>query len=150
MDRVRGAPNDPQTRGKIKRWHQTLKNRILLENYFLQGELKSAIAAFVEYDNNHRFHESLGNLTPADFYFWRGQAILAERKTIKAQTVTPSGLCGRAGREGFQQGAGINYFADLSQGWAGHECTFVALDFYKLDMCEGLKRRTHTHLRAWM
>jgi putative transposase len=26
---VRGAPNHPQTQGKIERWHQTLKNRIL-------------------------------------------------------------------------------------------------------------------------
>ena len=24
----------PQTQGKIERWHQTLKNRILLENYY--------------------------------------------------------------------------------------------------------------------
>ena len=31
---VRGAPNHPQTQGKIERWHQTLKNRILLENHF--------------------------------------------------------------------------------------------------------------------
>ena len=38
MDHVRGAPSRPQTQGKIERWHQTLKNRILLENYFLQGE----------------------------------------------------------------------------------------------------------------
>ncbi|KWT68509.1 Mobile element protein [Hyphomicrobium sulfonivorans] len=29
MDHVRGAPNHPQTQGKIERWHQTLKNRIL-------------------------------------------------------------------------------------------------------------------------
>jgi transposase InsO family protein len=28
---VRGAPCHPQTQGKIERWHQTLKNRILLE-----------------------------------------------------------------------------------------------------------------------
>ncbi len=32
---TRGAPNHPQTQGKIERWHQTLKNRILLENYYL-------------------------------------------------------------------------------------------------------------------
>jgi transposase InsO family protein len=32
---VRGAPCHPQTQGKIERWHQTLKNRILLENYYL-------------------------------------------------------------------------------------------------------------------
>jgi len=37
MDHVRGAPNHPQTQGKIERWHQTLKNRILLENYYLPG-----------------------------------------------------------------------------------------------------------------
>jgi hypothetical protein len=27
------------THGKIERWHQTLKNRILLENYLLPGDL---------------------------------------------------------------------------------------------------------------
>ena len=32
---VRGAPNHPQTQGKIECWHQTLKNRILLANSFL-------------------------------------------------------------------------------------------------------------------
>ncbi|KUO57336.1 MAG: hypothetical protein APF78_00555 [Sphingomonadales bacterium BRH_c3] len=35
MRHVRGAPFHPQTQGKIERWHQTLKNRILLENYYL-------------------------------------------------------------------------------------------------------------------
>ena len=80
MDHVRGAPNHPQAQGKIERWHQTLKNRILLENYYLQGELEAAIAAFVEHYNNHRYHASLGNLTPADVYFGRGPAILAERE----------------------------------------------------------------------
>jgi transposase InsO family protein len=35
MGHIRGAPYHPQTQGKIERWHQTLKNRILLENYYL-------------------------------------------------------------------------------------------------------------------
>jgi transposase InsO family protein len=39
MPHTRGAPYHPQTQGKIERWHQTLKNRILLENYFLPGDL---------------------------------------------------------------------------------------------------------------
>jgi hypothetical protein len=34
--------------GKIERWHQTLKNRILLENYYLPGDLERQIAAFIE------------------------------------------------------------------------------------------------------
>ena len=34
MDHVRGAPYHPMTQGKIERWHQALKNRILLEHYY--------------------------------------------------------------------------------------------------------------------
>ena len=84
---VRGSPNHPQTQGKIERWHQTLKNRVLLENYFLPGQLELAVGAFVDHYNHHRHHESLGNLTPADVYFGRGQAILAEREKIKKLTI---------------------------------------------------------------
>jgi putative transposase len=36
MRHIRGAPYHPMTQGKIERWHQTLKNRILLDNYWLQ------------------------------------------------------------------------------------------------------------------
>ncbi len=87
MDHVRGAPNHPQTQGKIERWHQTLKNRILLENYFLPGALEQAIATFVEHYNHRRYHESLANLTPADVYFGRDQIILSERRRIKEETL---------------------------------------------------------------
>lgn len=41
MSCVRGAPMHPQTQGKIKRWHQTMENRILLENYFMRGDLEA-------------------------------------------------------------------------------------------------------------
>ena len=37
------APNHPQTPGKIECWHQTLKNRILLENYYLPGDLEAQV-----------------------------------------------------------------------------------------------------------
>jgi putative transposase len=87
MAHVRGAPCHPQTQGKIERWHQTLKNRILLENYYLPGELEAQVAAFVAHYNHQRYHESLHNLTPADVYFGRGQAILLERERIKRQTI---------------------------------------------------------------
>ena len=47
------------TQGKIERWHQTLKNRILLENYYLPGDLEAQIDAFVAYYNHRRYHESI-------------------------------------------------------------------------------------------
>ena len=87
MDHVRGAPYHPQTQGKIERWHQTLKNRILLENYYLPGDLRRQIDAFVEHYNHRRYHESLQNLTPADVYFGRGQTILQQRERIKRKTI---------------------------------------------------------------
>jgi len=87
MDHVRGAPCHPQTQGKIERWHQTLKNRILLEHYYLPGDLEAQIGVFVEHYNHERYHESIGNLTPADVYFGRGETILLERERIKRQTI---------------------------------------------------------------
>ena len=87
MAHIRGAPRHPQTQGKIERWHQTLKNRILLEHYYLPGDLEAQIATFVEHYNHARAHESLNNLTPADVYFGRGEAILLERERIKQQTL---------------------------------------------------------------
>ena len=87
MTHTRGAPYHPQTQGKIERWHQTLRNRILLENYFLPGDLEAQVDAFVGHYNHQRYHESLKNLTPADVYTGRGQTILLEREKIKTKTM---------------------------------------------------------------
>ncbi|KZL06226.1 Integrase core domain protein [Pseudovibrio sp. Ad26] len=87
MKHVRGAPYHPQTQGKIERWHQTMKNRILLENYYMPGDLEAQIERFVDYYNHHRYHESLSNVTPADAYFGRDMAILQNRQMIKRRTL---------------------------------------------------------------
>ncbi len=87
MEHVRGAPYHPQTQGKIERWHQTLKSRILLDNYYLPGDLERQIDAFVAHYNHVRYHESLDNLTPADVYFGRAETILTERQRIKRATI---------------------------------------------------------------
>ena len=84
---VIGGPYHPMTQGKIERYHRSMKNRILLENYYLPGQLEHSIEEFVEYYNNCRYHESLDNLTPADVYFGRGQAILKRREKIKRKTI---------------------------------------------------------------
>src|SRR3546814_4906454 len=86
MSHVRGAPMHPQTQGKIERWHQTLKNRILLENYFLPGDLEAQIEAFVEHYNHRRYHESLNNVTPADAYFGRADAIIKQARNSTSCT----------------------------------------------------------------
>ena len=66
-----GLPIIPRPRARssvgIKPW----KNRVLLENYYLPGDLENQIGAFVDHYNNRRYHESLANVTPADAYFGR-------------------------------------------------------------------------------
>ena len=87
MRHIRGAPFHPMTQGKIERWHQTLKNRILLEHYYRPGDLEAEIATFVDHYNTRRYHESLDNLTPVDVYTGQGEVILSERQRIKRQTL---------------------------------------------------------------
>ena len=64
-----------------------MKNRVMLENYYLPGDLKRQIGAFVEYYNNQRYHESMGNVTPVDVYFGRDKAIIREREKTKKLTI---------------------------------------------------------------
>jgi transposase InsO family protein len=87
MKHTRGRPYHPLTQGKIERWHLSLKSRILLENYYLPGDLKHAVANFVEHYNHRRYHESLDNLTPTDVYFGRATRILKWREEIKRRTI---------------------------------------------------------------
>ena len=63
MQHIRSTPYHPQTQGKIERWHQTLKNRILLNNYYLPGDLERQIDVFVEHYNHVRYHESVNAST---------------------------------------------------------------------------------------
>jgi RNA-directed DNA polymerase len=81
------APYHPQTQGKIERRHQALKNRILLDNYYLPGDLERQVGAFVEHYNQRRYRESIDNLTPADVCFGRAEKILAEGQHIKLATI---------------------------------------------------------------
>lgn len=64
-----------------------MKNVVKLNNYYCPEELEAAIAEFVDYYNNERYHESLDNLTPADVYMGRGDKILKIRKQIKIDTL---------------------------------------------------------------
>jgi hypothetical protein len=49
--------------------------------------LIAAFTTFVRYYNHERYHESLGNVTPADVYYGRQEEILKYRESIKMLTL---------------------------------------------------------------
>jgi putative transposase len=87
IDHIHGAPYHPMTQGKIERWHRSMKNVIKLQNYYAPSELEQAIAEWVKYYNNQRYHESLENVTPADVYFGREKEIIKKRNKLKEQSL---------------------------------------------------------------
>ena len=87
IDHIYGAPYHPMTQGKIERWHRSMKNVIKLQNYYSPSELERAIAEWVKYYNNQRYHESLENVTPADVYFGREKEIIKKRNKLKEQSL---------------------------------------------------------------
>ena len=84
---TRGKPYHPMTQGKIERYHRSMKNVLLLDNYYCPEDLKAQIAEFVTHYNHRRYHESLDNVTPADVYHGRAATILAQRDRIRRQTI---------------------------------------------------------------
>lgn len=84
---IHGRPGHPQTQGKIERYHRTMKNTIKLDHYYSPEELKRALGNFIYYYNNLRYHEALGNLTPASVYNGEAQKILQQREKTKLATL---------------------------------------------------------------
>ncbi len=81
MTHTRGKPYHTQTQGKIERWYRSLKNQILLENYYFPGELEDRIRQFVDYYNHERYHESLNNFRPMmSFMGVANPFLMGERK----------------------------------------------------------------------
>ncbi len=86
MNQLHGRPMHPHTQRKIERYHRTMKNVVKLDNYYCPEELIRALEKFVRMYNNEIYHESLQNLTPADVYYGRGDAILNKRRRIKQES----------------------------------------------------------------
>lgn len=87
IDHTRGKPYHPMTQGKIERYHRSMKNILLLENYYSPSELEHQIGLFVDHYNNHRYHEALNNVTPADVYYGRDIKVLQRRAQVKRRTM---------------------------------------------------------------
>ena len=84
---ILAAPYHPQTNGKLERYHQSIKQEVNQVPYEVPGDLEVAIAGFVDYYNNRRYHKALGNVTPDDVLNGRREGILIRRREAKAQTL---------------------------------------------------------------
>jgi transposase InsO family protein len=102
LGHTRSAPYHPMTQGKIERYHRSMKNVVKLQHYYTPWELDRELARFVEYYNNHRYHESLDNVTPADKYHGRAEQIISQRNKIKRETLN------LRRRENLSQPAGVS------------------------------------------
>jgi transposase InsO family protein len=87
IEHTRGAPYHPMTQGKIKRYHRSMKNLVQLQTFSSPWDLEQEISRFVDYYNHQRYHESLGNVTPADVYFGRAKEVQTRRQEIKRRTL---------------------------------------------------------------
>jgi putative transposase len=81
------SPYHPQTNGKLERFHETLQARLNLLVYTSPEALREAMAEFIEFYNHRRYHEGIGNVTPADVYYGRREEILKRRKEQKQATL---------------------------------------------------------------
>jgi hypothetical protein len=75
------------TQGKIERYHRSMKNLVLLDNYYSPEKLTDQIVQWVEYYNNYRYHEAIDNVTPKDRYYGRDREVLKQREITKLKTM---------------------------------------------------------------
>ena len=88
MKHIRTRTYHPMTQGKIERYHRSMKNLILQDNYYSPAELEARISEWVDHYNNQRYHEAIDNVTPSDRFFGRDKEILKQRQRIKAESMT--------------------------------------------------------------
>jgi len=50
--------------GEIERYLRSMKNLILLENYYAPLELTERIREWMDYYNRPRYHKAIDNVTP--------------------------------------------------------------------------------------
>jgi putative transposase len=80
MTHVRTSPYDPQSNGKIERWHKTLKGECIRVQVPLSpDDARRIVADYVEHYNHVRLHSAIGYVTPNDRLLGNDAAIHAAR-----------------------------------------------------------------------
>ncbi len=80
MTHVRTSPNYPQSKGKLERWHKSLKSECIRPGTPLSLEdAKRLIQQYVDRYNYLRLHSAIGYVTPKDMLAGHQQEIQAER-----------------------------------------------------------------------
>jgi len=80
LTHVRTSAYDPQSNGKLERWHGSIKRECIRPAS--PASLEEAIrlvSSYVEHYNHVRLHSALGYITPADKLYGLDQIIFAER-----------------------------------------------------------------------
>ncbi len=83
---ILATPFHPQTNGKLERYHRTIKLDVNQVPYERPIDLEAALATFVGYYNDRRYHKALGNVTPSDVLEGRREEILQRRMEVQVQT----------------------------------------------------------------
>jgi len=73
--------------GKLQRFHETLRFRLSLLVFTSPEALRAAMAEFIEFYNHRPYHEGIGNVTPADVSYGRGEENLTREKEQKQDTL---------------------------------------------------------------
>ena len=87
MKHIFASPFHPRTNGKLERSHRTATANVNVFVHHSPEELVAAVGSFVRYYNHERYREALGNITPADMYQGRQDAILATRQEVKQKSL---------------------------------------------------------------
>jgi putative transposase len=87
MRHIRTRTYHPMTQGKIERYHRSMKNLMLLDNYYSPAELEARISEWVDHYDNQRYHEAIDNVPPSDRFSGRDKELLKHRQKTKSETM---------------------------------------------------------------
>lgn len=95
MTHVRTSPFYPQSKGKIERWHKSLKTECLRPKTPISlVDARRIVTGFVEQYNTQRLHSAIGYITPAAKLAGKAPAIFAFRQQRLEKPASAVNKCG--------------------------------------------------------